>query len=74
MNKQYGEWIDISILPKKEGWYLTRYKHEKQMAMYFKTIKLNYSDTQWYTSPDYNHSWGGRLPNQWLMLLDVENK
>ncbi len=70
-NKQCGTWVSINDSPIKNGWYMVRSKDETRSAMYFKNEKRSYSDSQWFTSMNNNHSWQGLLPNGWLHLEGV---
>ena len=56
--------------PKTDGWYLVR-ADGKTYAMYFRTVKRSYSDSQWYLSNTTNICWKGLLPKEWLKVEDI---
>ena len=67
--EQLATWIKMTNeLPVTNGWYLVRYINEKEIAMYFKTNKRHYSDSQWFVESNTGHSWQGKLPDEWLRL------
>ena len=68
--EQIAKWVAMSVLPKRNGWYLVRYIGDKEFAMYFRTEKRSYSDSQWFVNSETGHDWKGILPDRWLVLTE----
>ena len=67
--EQTATWIKMKAqLPSRKGWYLVRYTGDKEIAMFFRTEKRSYSNSQWYVDANTGHDWQGRLPDEWLKL------
>lgn len=61
-------WIKLTNKPEKDGWYGVCYTGNKSFAMYFRTKKRHYSDSQWFVDDNTGHSWQGKLPDYYCHL------